>query len=258
MIASDLASGINSPNIINKSIEETSLVIAAQGLSPTMMSIEFLKFGGIVPQEWELAQQPILNPNFAQLSFTNGVRLEAQPSSINLSEPISDSQGLTIPQIAEKYIQKLPHAEYAGLSFSPKILFPFPEDPGAVRDYITGTLLGSGSWKRIGLAPVQAGINLMYLLDRCQLTISVSEAKLQKPQEAPIMAILFSGSFNYNVNLGANSGENPAGQIINFLKNWQNDLTEFRAIVNREFLDSGNTESESSIGETSLFPGQTL
>lgn len=256
MIASDLASSVNSPNI-SRSIEDISLIIAAQGLSPTMMSIEFLKFGGIIPQAWELAQQPILNPNFAQLSFTNGVRLEAQASSITLSEPIGD-RDLAIPLVAENYINKLPHAEYVGMSFSPKILFPFPEDPSAVRDYITGTLLGSGSWKRIGLAPVQAGINLMYLLDRCQLTISISEAKLQKSQEAPIMAILFSGSFNYNINLGTNLAENRASQIINFLNNWQNDLTEFRAIVNRQFLDASNTETESSIGETSLFPGQTL
>ena len=109
MIASDLASGVNSPNI-SRSIEEISLVIAARGLSPTMMSIEFLKFGGIIPQAWELAQQPVLNPNFAQLSFTNGVRLEAQSSSVTFNETIGDRQELVIPLVAENYIKKLPHA----------------------------------------------------------------------------------------------------------------------------------------------------
>ena len=255
----DTASAVNSPNM-TKFIEEISLVIVAQDLSPAMMSYEFLKFSGIISQDWELAQQPVLNPSYAQLNFTNGVSINAQPRTINLSESLGtrNLEELVIQKVAANYVAKLPHAEYMGLSLSPKILLPFPEAPESVRQYITGTLLGSGSWKRIGRVPVQAGINLMYLLDRCQLTISVSEAKLQKPQEAPIMAILFSGNFNYNVDLRQNLAENRTTQMRNFINNWQTDLEEFRAIVDRKFLDADDTDSVSSIGEVSLFPGQTL
>ncbi len=291
MTTSDITSVINSPSK-TRFIEEISIIIAAQDLTPTMMSQDFLKFSGIIPQEWELSQQPVLNPNFAQLNFTNGVGINAQPGTITLSESLNNQQleKLAIHHVASKYIEKLPHAQYMGLSFSPRILLPFPEDPASVRQYITGTLLGSGSWKRIGTAPVQAGINLMYLLDRCQLTISISEARLQKPQQQPITAILFSGNFHYNVNtsiarqhglglcpsevtveggyaretrasLSVNLGQQSDGriaQVTNFLNNWETDIEEFRAIVNQKFLDSGHADSTQSIGETSLFPGQTL
>lgn len=258
MTTSDLVSTINSNE--TKFIEEISLIVAAQDLTPTMMSQEFLKFSGIIPKEWELAQQPVLNPNFARLNFTNGVGIDAQPRTITFSESLSNKQleELAIHQVAGRYLEKLPHAEYMGLSFSPKILLPFPDAPTLVRQYITGTLLGSGSWKRIGNAPVQAGINLMYFLDRCQLTISISEAKLQKPQEQPIPAILFSGNFNYNVNVSQDSTVDRTVQTLDFLSNWNKDLKEFREIVNRKFLDSDSVDSEQSIGETSLFPGQTL
>ena len=256
MTTPDLTSTVNSNE--TKFIEEISLVIAAQDLTPTMMSQEFLKFSGIVPKEWELAQQPVLNPNFARLNFTNGVGIEAQPRTITFSEPLNKQVAeLAIHQVADRYIKKLPHAEYIGLSLSPKILLPFPDSSTMVREYIIGTLLGSGSWKRIGNAPVQANINLMYFLDRCQLTISISEAKLQKSQEQPITAILFSGNFNYNV-LGENSAKDRTAQTLDFLSNWNNDLEEFREIVNHKFLDSDSVESEQSIGETSLFPGQML
>ena len=259
MTSPDTEPAVNSPSM-TKFIEEISLVIAAQDLSPTMMSYEFLKFSGIIGRDWELAQQPVLNPNYAQLNFTNGVSINAQPRTINLSESLGTSklEELVIQKVAANYVAKLPHAEYVGLSLSPKILLPFPEAPESVRQYITGTLLGSGSWKRIGKVPVQAGINLMYLLDRCQLTISVSEAKLQKPQEAPISAILFSGNFNYNVDLRQNVTENKMTQMRNFINNWRSDLEEFRAIVAGKFLDADNPDSTSSIGEVSLFPGQTL
>lgn len=257
MTTSDMASTVN-PSGKTKFIEEVSLVIAAQDLSPTMVSYEFLKSSGTIPQDWELAQQPVLNPNFAQLSFTNGVSINAQPRTLNLTESVGNIEGLMIPQVAARFVNKLPYADYVGLSLSPKLLLPFPNAPETVRQYITGTLLGSGAWKKIGKVPVQAGINLMYLLDRCQLSISISEAKLQKSQEPPMMAILFSGNFNYNVDSRQNISDGKTSQMTSFLNYWKNDLEEFRAIVEGKFLNSDRETSDSSIGEISLFPGQTL
>ena len=256
MSTSDVTSTVSDKN---KFIEEISLVIAAKDLTPTMMSQDFLKFSGIVPQEWELSQQPVLNPSLAQLNFTNGISISAQPRTITISEPVNNKtlEELAIHLVAGRYIEKLPYAEYMGLSFSPKILLPFPNAPELVQQYITNSLLGSGSWKRIGIAPVQAGINLMYLLDRCQLTMNISEAKLQQAQQPPIAAILFSGNFNYSVSQEPNQSENRLAQITSFLDNWKSDLEEFRAIINQKFLDD-STNSSQSIGETSLFPGQTL
>jgi hypothetical protein len=258
MTISNVASAID-PTSATEFIEEISIIIAAQDLTPTMMSQDFLKFSGIVPKDWELAQQPVLNPNFAQLNFKNGINLTAQPRTIAISESLSGKnlENISISQIASQYIEKLPHAEYMGLSFSPKILVPFPNSPESVRQYISGTLLGSGSWKEIGQVPVQAGINLMYLLDKCQLTINISEARLQQPQKPPITALLFSGSFNYNINSENSQGE-KINQLTKFLNYWQTDLEAFREIVNDKFLSSGNSAWGQSIGEATLFPGQTL
>lgn len=258
MTLSNVASAVNSPNA-TQFIEELSIIIAAQDLTPTMMSHDFLKFSGIIAKEWELSQQPVLNPNFAQLNFTNGVGITAQPRSISISESLGTKQlsELAIAMVAEKYVEKLPHAEYVGLSLSPKILIPFPGSPETARQFITGSLLGSGAWKKIGVAPVQAGLNLMYLLERCQLSINISEARLQQAQQPSITAILFSGNFNYNVITEGNQ-DNRITQVMKFMNNWQSDLQEFRDIVNQKFLDSGTEETTSSIGETSLFPGQTL
>ncbi|MEL6438826.1 MAG: hypothetical protein AAFQ80_06165 [Cyanobacteria bacterium J06621_8] len=255
----DMASVVNSTQQTNF-IEELSLIIAAQNLTPTMMSQDFLKFSGIVPQDWQLAQEPILNPSGAQLNFTNGVGISAKPRTVTFSESLAQKkpENLALQKVAENYIQKLPHAEYLGLSFNPKIMLPFPNSPQLARQFITGNLLGSGSWQRIGKAPVQAGINLMYNLERCQLTISVSEAKLQRPQQQPLTAILFSGGFNYSVILGQSGLPDRTAQTISFLHNWRTDLEEFRQIIQQKFLDSGTSNTDPSIGETSLFPGQTL
>ena len=258
MTTSNVASAVHSSNK-TQFIEEISLVIAAQDLTPTMMSLDFLKFSGIIAKDWELAQQPVLNPNFAQLNFTNGISINAQPRTIAINEPLNNKklEEITINQVARNYLDKLPHAEYMGLSLNPKILLPFPNAPDSVREYITGTLLGYGSWKHVGKAPVQASINLMYYLGRCQLTIAISEARLQKPQEQPLAAILFSGSYNYNLEFIKESADR-ATQMNSFLDNWKSDLEEYRTLINQKFLDSSEVDDNQTVVGTSLFPGQML
>ena len=239
-------------NSVN-TIEEIGIIIAAQDLTPTMMSQDFLKFSGIVPKDWELSQQPLLSPTAAQVNYTNGVSIVAQPRTITLSETLQKKslEEVSISQIAAKYIEKLPLAEYLGISFSPKILIPFPQNPQAVRQYITEKLLNSGSWKDIGKAPVQAGINLTYLLERCQLGINIAEARLQQPKQPPIMALFFSGSFNYNISQDVPS-ETKIKQLKQALDFWQTDLQDFRDIVLNKFLTI--PLSDRSLQEESVFP----
>ncbi len=252
MNLSNLQSNTPSSNPV-QFIEEVGITIAAQDLTPTMVSQEFLKFSGIIPKDWELSQQPVLNPGMAQLSFKNGVSINAQPRSITFNESINNKKfdEITIPNVAGEYAKKLPHADYIGMSFSPRMLLPFPSNPQAPRQYITGKLLGSGSWKEIGNAPVQAGLNLMYLLDRCQFNLSIAEAKVQQPQQPPMLAILFSGSFNYGLGNDQDSTE-KLQRLIQSLSFWQSDITTFREIVTEKFLDS--TQMVDSPQEESVFP----
>ena len=234
-------------------IDEISIIIAAQDLTPTMMSEDFLKFSGIVPKDWELSQQPILNPTAAQLNYTNGISVTAQPRTINFSEALNNKklEDVVIPEIVTKYLEKLPHAEYLGMSLSPKMLVPFPQNPQIVRQFITGRLLGSGSWKDIGKAPVQAGINLMYLLEHCQLTVNVAEARLQQANKAPVAAILFSGNFNYNLAPDISAEAKIAG-LKQGLSFWKSDFLNFRDIVFNKFLSV--SEPKEDLQEESVFP----
>ena len=257
MVLSNLESVVDS-STNTRFIEEISIIIAAQDLTPTIVSQDFLKFSGIIPKEWELSQQPVLNPNFAQLNFKNGVSVVAQPRSITFSESLKQKQlaDVQIGNLAVKYIEKLPYAEYVGLSISPKILLPFTQNPAGIREYITDNLLGVGSWKEIGNSPVQAGINLMYVLDRCQLTIAISEARIQQTQQSSTSALLFASNFNYHIAQN-NGSESKVEQLISILSNWQADLNTFREIVNDKFLAT-TSSLEASPYASSVFPSQTL
>ena len=105
----------------NTTIEELGIVIGAKDLSPTIMSQDFLKFSGIIPSSWELAQEPILHPNSAHLNYKNGVNISAQPRSFTLGEALNNKEldDIAIGKVATRYVNKLPHADYVGMSFTP-------------------------------------------------------------------------------------------------------------------------------------------
>ena len=248
------------PAISVQAIEEIGLTIAAKGLNPTMMSQDFLIMSGIIPKDWELAQQPVLNPNMAQLSFKKGININAQPNTVTIIESIAQKklEEVVASEIATKLVAQLPYGEYLGYSFSSKMLLPFPENPQQVRNYITGNLLASGSWKQIGKAPVQAGINLIYSLDHCQLNISITEARLQQPSKPPMMAILFSGAFNYNLT-NIEDYKERISSLNKAISSWGNDFTQFREIITQKFLNSSAATEAQPSEETNLFPmGDTL
>lgn len=226
----------NQQSLVNlREIQELSMAITAKSLNPAMLTVDFLKYSGIVPSDWELNGQPVLNPNYAQVNFQNGISIVAQPRMITFVEIINspDSLTLKLPEIVGLYADKLPLAEYQALNIAPKSIIPLPSSPDAAKKYITETLLAPGSWQNFGQAPLQASLNLLYQLETCQLSVAINEAKLQLPDGKILAAVLFAGNFNYNL---PETGDrlNPLKQ---YLGQWQKDLEIFRELVTQRFLE---------------------
>lgn len=244
-----------------KDIQEIGITISAQNLNPAILNIDFLKSSGVVPSDWQLAKQPVLSPTRSQLSFQNGLNIVAQPRTITFAEALkvdgtgsASPVGLSAPQIAAKYAESLPHADYLGLSLTPRILVNFPSPDRTPREFLVGTLLAPGPWQQIGRAPAQASYNFVYVLERCQLTISLNEVRLRsKTDQQSIPAIMFAGSFNYGLSDLPDSER--VGKLKEYVGAWTTDLEEFQEIVNQKFLGQ-----EGGIGsaETIVPPGTVL
>ena len=223
---------------VNKAIEieEIAIVLAAKNLNPGMLSLDMLKVSGIIPQDWELGRKPTGNARAVQLSFKNGVNLIAQPGTVTFSEAIGKKalNEIKAPEVAGNYAQKLPNADYLGVSVNPKTLIGLSDGEDAARQYIVETLVAPGAWRDLGQGNMKATLNFLYQLDRCQLNLSINEAKLQRPDQSPIAALLFSGSFNYGVTTYGESER--ISHIVQRINNWQTELATFRDIVNQKFL----------------------
>lgn len=227
---------LNKSTKIEVGFEELVIVLIANQLNPTILQLDFLKMSGIIPTDWELQQQPIQTPNVAQLVFQNEVNIVAQPRSITFTEIIDAKNGqlLKMPELVRQFIQRLPNADYQGVHINPKTLVAFPVGNDPARKFIAEKLLSPGPWSNYGITPVQAALSFFYQLERCRLQVNVNESRIQQSDKPPIPALLFSGSFNYEVTNSAASERQH--QLILALQNWLTDLESFREIVNKRFL----------------------
>jgi hypothetical protein len=64
------------------SLQELAIVVSTPSQNPSVINLEFLKYSGIVPMEWELARAPINTNQVSQIVFANGVAIAAQPDRV--------------------------------------------------------------------------------------------------------------------------------------------------------------------------------
>lgn len=219
---------------INKTLEiqEIAIVITAKKLNVGILSVDFLKTSGIIAADWELQTKPVTAPNMVQISFKNGVNLIAQPGKIIFSETIGKKnlEEIIISEVAGKYIEKLPHADYQEVSLNPKSLIGLEN---SFSDYIIQTLIAPGPWQNIGKEKIQASINFLFQLEEAPLSLSVTQAQIKQGDKF-LPALLFSGTFHYRVNNYPTT--EIIRQMVQNINHWQTNLTTFNEIVNHSFL----------------------
>ena len=218
------------------SVQELVIVIAAKNNNPTILTVDFLRYSGIIPSDWELARQPVLTNSAAQVIFTNGISIVAETNRIIFIEQVTDKNPneIAIPLVARKYVEILPNAEYQAIGLNPRGYASFETSEDAARNYLSKTLLAPGAWQEIGTAPVRATINYIYNLERGQFNLSVSEAAMRQTDETTTPIVLFSGNFSYEI--ASNSKAEQLKNLYQALNNWQADLETYTDIVNNKFL----------------------
>jgi hypothetical protein len=223
-------------------VQDLAVVFAVQRQDPTLLSPEFLRYSGIVPTEWEVAQQPVRTQQAAQVRFENGVTIVAYPNQVVFAQSLAaESESVEIASIAQRYSEVLRNMVYQGVGINLRGYVPFAgEDKGAARQFMFDSLLAQGDWQNFGVAPVQASLNLNYQLERCQLGLSVNEAALQLPESESFPVLLFVGNFNYAI-----TGESEAERLQSVsaaVSNWQQDVKTFEELVSQKFLKATEPE----------------
>lgn len=225
------------------SVHELSIVFLIHNQNPTLLNLDFLKYSGIVPQDWEIANDPILTPNLSQIVFQNGLRIVADTNRTIFTERIAGKSlnNIAVAQVAKLYTQVLPYAEYQALGINPEGFAHFPDHPEVAQNYLSQTLLlSSQRWLEFGNTPPTVDLNISYTLDQGTLNLKISQGFLQEENVEFITPIVtYSGNFEYIFpNLP------PADKLAvlsNNLEKWQLNLETFTNLIKNQFLQGLNT-----------------
>lgn len=225
-------------------IQEISIILAANNLTPTLLSLDFLRGSGIVPEDWELSQAPTFSTRASQVVFQNGVSLTAQPGNIMISESFGGEipETFRVAEVARQYIASLSNLEYRAIAINPRRFVTLDESSENANEYITKHLLAPGSWQDVGSTPVQATINLNYTLEDRPLRLSISEANLQAADQEAVQAIVFTGSFSYE--LVEETREGRLEKLNQTLDNLFKDFKDYREIIDTKFLKDVDIKNE--------------
>jgi len=216
-------------------LQELAIVVTGKTLSPTSIAPDLLKSSGVIPSDWELSRQPQFSQTQGRLAFQNGLSVVAQNRSVTFAEALkSDGDAPVGPSTTRRFVEWLPNAEYQSVAVAPKLICGYPNQPTAPRDFILG-LLAPEPWQNVGTAPPRATLNLVFPLDRAQLSLSVAEVALRPPEsQESVPALLFSGSFTYAIAPG--TAAERGQQLQTCIANWQRDFTEFTQLIDGKFL----------------------
>jgi hypothetical protein len=214
-------------------VQELSLVIAVERQDPSLLTPDFLHHSGIIPEDWELSYQPVRGQQAAQVSYQNGVSILAYPDRTVFEEPLSDKakKSVELPHIAQRYSEVLKNLNFraVGVNFRGHVLFPGAKD--SAHQYLCSTLLSPGPWQNIGIAPMRAGLNLIYNFERNTMNLSVQEAAMQMPEQELVPVLLFTA--NFETQLKSNPDSELLKELQQALSNWQKDLVTYSQAVDK-------------------------
>jgi hypothetical protein len=220
-----------SPNLTT---QEVSIVIAAQQ-SPAMLREDLLKYSGIIPSSWQLNRAPVAGEQLSQLVFENGCSIAAQPDRLMFLEIMGDKdpEQVAIGDVARKYIETMKAAEYQAVGINFRSYVPYPGNEQAADQYISSQFLTPGDWQNFGKTNVKAALNLLYELERGQLTLLINSAIIQQAEQS-LPILLFSGNFNYDIKGLAAEKRIPTMALT--IDNWITDYDTFRDLLSKKFL----------------------
>jgi hypothetical protein len=232
-------------------VQEIVAILATQGQTPSVINAEFLKYSGIIPDDWELIRQPIYTEEVAQIAYNTNVTVTVQPNRIVVAQALEDqiTDDLVGTQIARKLATALPKVNYRAFGFNAIGYVPFPEGKTAIYHYLNQTLLAPGPWQDFKGASVDPAFEFAYNLPQGRLSLSAREAVLRKrdQDEDGLPIVSFTGTIEHVLHQTEASARLEA--LMGCLDHWQDDLQTYTDLVNNYFLQTLPTAEPSALND---------
>ncbi|PSR19487.1 hypothetical protein C8255_01970 [filamentous cyanobacterium CCP3] len=209
-------------------VQDCAIAIAASDLNPAMLNLDILRYSGIVPADWDVAQPPTYAPGMGRIVFKNGINIIAQGRQIAVVEPLEGELNLQSSAIMREYVRAFPNLHYEGFTTSIRSYLPTGYPAG---HHVCNTWLAAGPWQD---DCARAAINLVYKREGTPLQLALTEAMLQSQQKEPIAIVLFSGCYSYVAH--GETPEEKCSYLTSCFGHIQTDIEHCISVIKSKFL----------------------
>lgn len=175
----------------NLHIVDASIALVANSNNPSLLNPDFLKFNNIVPKDWRLAKPPLTTEPFSQVVYDNGFHITCQFQKIVFFCNNFEKNDLDkISQIANNYINTIPHVNYSAIGFNPTFFLPV-EDPNS---YLQQTFIKNGPWTNLGDGLASVHYKFFFSHKSFNCTLEIREGTFQDQK-----GIIFHTNLHHNL-----------------------------------------------------------
>jgi len=211
-------------------IRELRIVVVANNHNPSILNPDFLKYNNIIPMDWELKKAPICVEPISEVAYMNDVTITAQIDRLTFFQKLNkeDDYAVIVDEVANKYINTLPHVEYraVGINFAAHI--PYEGNPEGPKNFILENLIADGPWCEYGYDR-KASITFNYELKRAQFNLTVKDSNLKIDKNEKMPVLLFDSNFHHQL-IGEDKVERLK-DLHHLINNWGSCLEEFKSLI---------------------------
>lgn len=210
-----------------------SVVVLAENNNPTILNPDFLIRTKIVPSDWALNEPPLTTPAFSRINYSTGVLFTVDPERFTVQDSAPGGEFFPVPEIAVKYIEKIPHVKYhsLGINFEKALMFPKVK---SASEFQKLRFLKNGPWEMGGdLSDFATKFIYSFSDSQCNITFS-SPVILKLPQYEgkPKDGLIISANFHRDFKK-IKDHEERNKNIIEYIVRWEKDKSIFESITDK-------------------------
>ena len=214
----------------NVDLIEFSVVLAAASNNPSILNPDFLFHNGIVDASCEVKDPRITTPAFSQVAFRNGLTVKADPDRVIFEQRGTklEIEEIVCPDIAIRYLEKVPHVPYHAVGINPK--GHRPSEDKAV-DKVADALINQGVWLSFNDCTPEIQIKATYRYTNRTIIMDIAGTGRNGRRAKQVPGMLFLANIHRDI-----QASNPTKRIqvmSSIFSMWREDLKDFFSIVDK-------------------------
>lgn len=221
------------PTII-QDFQEVTIILYSPHFQPHLITEKILKEKQIIPQDWILVSDKLVNLNVMLFTFKNGFKIQTEIGKIYFSMRINKSSVL-INEIITKFIYSFPQFIYTQVQILPRRLISLPGDLFVAQQFIVKTFLLKGQWQNFKNVQPKVQLQFFYKFNTLSLVLKITEVKFKNNSKKVKPALFFRGVFSEKLNY--NNKITSIKKLDTIINNYQEYLMMFNQIIDNMFCD---------------------